>query len=60
MRGLKEINKLNEIAATQGDRAVLALVNRGVSIDRTTEDPEDFHPLLTVRGHLNDLTPDRR
>ena len=33
MRGLDEINKLNEIAATQGDRAVLALVNRGVSID---------------------------
>jgi len=33
MRGLEEINKLNEIAATQGDRAVLALVNRGVSID---------------------------
>jgi len=33
MRGLEEINKLNEIAATQGDKAVLALVNRGVSID---------------------------
>ena len=23
-------------------------------------DPEDFHVLLTVSGHLNDLTPDRR
>lgn len=23
-------------------------------------DPEDFHVLLTVRGHLSDLTPDRR
>jgi len=33
MRGLEEINKLNEIAATQGDKAVLVLVNRGVSID---------------------------
>ena len=33
MKGLEEINKLNEIATTQGDKAVLALVNRGVSID---------------------------
>ena len=47
----------------QGAREAITQAQENALVDNDgTEDfyPLFFYPLLTVRGHLNDLTPDRR